>query len=86
MSGLVGLYQRFGEAYCLHLQGWRQYVSPKRWYLPTSPQGVTSQNIYIFTVVRTSNIAMNHGSLICVQPVSSVFAMPGEVGETRSVH
>jgi hypothetical protein len=28
----------------LHPWRWRQYVSPKRWYLPTSPHGVTTQN------------------------------------------
>jgi hypothetical protein len=37
---------------------WRQYASPKRWYLPTSPHCVTTQknNIDIFTAVRTSSI------------------------------
>jgi hypothetical protein len=32
------------------------HVPPKRWYLPTSPHGVTTQktNIDIFTAVRTS--------------------------------
>jgi hypothetical protein len=34
---------------CLHLQGqpwlWIHYVSPKRWYLWTSPHGVTAQKI-----------------------------------------
>jgi hypothetical protein len=36
---------------------WTQYVSPKRWYLPTSPHSVTTQktNIDIFTAVRTSH-------------------------------
>jgi hypothetical protein len=36
---------------------WRQYIPPKRWYLPTSPHGVTTQKISIdiFTAVRTSN-------------------------------
>jgi hypothetical protein len=38
--GLVGRFQRFGETYCPHLQGWSP---PKRWYLPTSPHGVTTQ-------------------------------------------
>jgi hypothetical protein len=34
------------------------YVSPKLWYLPTSPHGVTTQknNIDFFTAVRTSNL------------------------------
>jgi hypothetical protein len=65
---LVGRHQRFGEKYCLHLQGWNggagkwrayiwleggqalqrwrwsQYVSLKRWYLPTSLHSVTSQS------------------------------------------
>jgi hypothetical protein len=37
---------------------WRQYVHPKRWYLPTNPHYVTAQktNIDIFTAVRTSNL------------------------------
>jgi hypothetical protein len=52
-SGLwrrVRRYHHFGETYCIHLQGhlqpyrWRQYVSPKRWYTPTSLHGVTAQN------------------------------------------
>jgi hypothetical protein len=53
---LVIRYQRFRETYCLHLQGgthtwrWSQYVSPKRWYLPTSPHGVTTYNIVIFNL------------------------------------
>jgi hypothetical protein len=36
---------------------WRQYVHPKRWYLPTSLHGVTTQktNIVIFTAMRTSD-------------------------------
>jgi hypothetical protein len=59
--GLIGKHQCFGETYCLHLQdwGWRQYVPPKRWYLPTSPHGISTQknNIDIFTAVRTSNLA-----------------------------
>jgi hypothetical protein len=51
--------RRFGETNCLHLQTWRwkQYVSPKRWYLPTSLFGVATQdnNIVILTAMRTSN-------------------------------
>jgi hypothetical protein len=36
---------------------WKQYISPKLWYLSTSPHGVTTQknSIVIFTAVRTSN-------------------------------
>jgi hypothetical protein len=36
---------------------WRQYVPPKRWYLPISPHGVTTQetNIDIYSAVRISN-------------------------------
>lgn len=57
--GLVHRYQRFGETYglrfgepyCLHLQGssLQQYVSPKRWYLPVSPirRLFLIQSIYI---------------------------------------
>jgi hypothetical protein len=55
---LVGRCQRFGETYCLHLQGcrWRQYVFPKRWcntYL-TSLQGVTTQedDVVIITAAQ----------------------------------
>jgi hypothetical protein len=35
-----------------------QYIPPKRWYLPASPHGVTTQkdNIEIFAAVRTSNL------------------------------
>jgi len=34
------------------------YVSPKRWYLPTSLNGVTTKNknIVIFTAVRKSDL------------------------------
>jgi hypothetical protein len=43
---IVGRYRRFGEIYCLHFRGWRwrQYVSPKRSYLPTRPKMEMSQN------------------------------------------
>jgi hypothetical protein len=37
--GLIGRYSRFGEIYWI----WRQYVSPKWCYLPTSPHGITTQ-------------------------------------------
>jgi hypothetical protein len=60
--GLIRRYHRFGRTYRLHLQGvtalkWRQYVSAKRWHLPTSPDGVTTQktNTDIFIAVRTPN-------------------------------
>jgi hypothetical protein len=33
--------------YSIQVWRWRKYVSPKRWYLPTSPYGVTSQKINI---------------------------------------
>jgi hypothetical protein len=34
------------------------YVSPRRWYLPTSPHGVTNQktNTDIFTAMGTSDL------------------------------
>jgi hypothetical protein len=41
--GLAGRYQRFGGTYCRHFQGLRQYVPPKRWYLPTSPCDVATR-------------------------------------------
>jgi hypothetical protein len=55
---LTGRYQRFGETYCLRFQGWiwRQYVSPKRWYLRISLHGITTQNIVIFTAENSSLI------------------------------
>jgi hypothetical protein len=65
--GLVGTsrYQRFGRTCCLLLYSWwplqrwrwRQYVPPKRWYLPTSVHSISAQktNINIFTAVRNSN-------------------------------
>jgi hypothetical protein len=36
------------------------YFPPKRWFLPISPHGVTTQktNIDIFTAVRTSNLML----------------------------
>jgi hypothetical protein len=55
---LVGRYKCFGETYCFHLQGWilqlqrwRQYVSPKRWYLRTRTHSVTSRKSNIGTVL-----------------------------------
>jgi hypothetical protein len=55
--GLASRYKRFRENMLplLYSGRWRQYVLPKRWYLPTSPHAVTSQrnNIDMFTVVRT---------------------------------
>jgi hypothetical protein len=49
---LVAGYQRFGLTYCFQLQTWRcrQYVSPKRWYLPAHPQGVVTQKTNIDTL------------------------------------
>jgi hypothetical protein len=49
LCGFVGRYRSWR---------WRQYISPKRWYLPTRPHDVTCQksNIDIFTAVRTSDI------------------------------
>jgi hypothetical protein len=36
--------QRLGKTYCFNEPSrWRQYVLPKRWYLHTSPHGVTTQ-------------------------------------------
>jgi hypothetical protein len=53
---LNGTCQRFGETYCLHLQGWIwwQYVSPKRWNQPTSQHGVTNQNKIVCCCWTTS--------------------------------
>jgi hypothetical protein len=41
---------------------WRRYVPSKRWYLPTSPHGVTAQKtkIDIFSVVRISDCIWVH--------------------------
>jgi hypothetical protein len=64
--GLVGRYQHFGETYCLHIQPWRwrQYVYPKRWYLPTSPRCVVSQN----------NIDTSPPWKLKISPCESLFA------------
>jgi hypothetical protein len=50
--GLVG--RCFGEMCCLHIQPWRwrQYVPPKRWYLPTSPRDVTALKTSIDSTVH----------------------------------
>jgi hypothetical protein len=55
-------YQRFGDKYRFHLQGWRhkQHVSPKRRYLSTSLHGVTIQKTFIdiSTAMKTSNLKL----------------------------
>jgi hypothetical protein len=60
--------RRFRRAYCLRHEGsdsawrWRQYVSPKRWYLPAVLHSAKIHNniiiilIIIIVVVITSNI------------------------------
>jgi hypothetical protein len=56
---LVGTCQYFGETYYLHLQHWRwrQYVSLKRWHLPTSLYcAKTQKNIIILIATKTSNL------------------------------
>jgi hypothetical protein len=47
---------------------WRQYVSPKRWYLPKSPHTFTTQNtdIDIFAAVEPQ-ISYTIRSLLCSQ-------------------
>jgi hypothetical protein len=42
----------------IQLRRWRQYVSPKRWHLPTSLHGEKTQkkNIIIITAVKNSNL------------------------------
>jgi hypothetical protein len=60
--GLVARHRRLGEISAYSLQHWRwwQYVSPKRWYLLTSPCGVTidKTNMDIFTAVGTWNLIL----------------------------
>jgi hypothetical protein len=55
---VVCTHQRSGEAFCLRLQpwGWRQYVPPKRWYVPRNSDGDSAQktNNGLFTAVITS--------------------------------
>jgi hypothetical protein len=48
----------------------RHYVSPKRWYLPTSLHGVTTQknNIVILAAVRTSDLTISNVVYIVVNP------------------
>jgi hypothetical protein len=68
---LVARCQRFGETYCLHLQGWRlrQYVSPQRWHLATNIHGAKSHsnNIFILTTVETSNLTFQMAFLELIQ-------------------
>jgi hypothetical protein len=57
--GLVGIYQHFGETYCLQPWRWRQCVSLKRWCLPTSLHSIITQRrttLSSFIIVRTSNL------------------------------
>jgi hypothetical protein len=50
--GLAGGYKSF-----LHLQGIRQCVLSKRWRLPTSPHGITTEKINIdFMLFRCTAI------------------------------
>jgi hypothetical protein len=46
----------FSEKYFFHLQdwGWRQHVSPKRWYQPTNIQGIRAQKIIVVRAVAHS--------------------------------
>jgi hypothetical protein len=58
---LEGRYQHFGGMYCLHLQG-------RRWYLPTSTHGVTTQKTNIGILPTCDNRlgqAARHRTAIC---------------------
>lgn len=44
--GLVGVYQCFGETYCLHLQ------LQKHWYLPTNPHKTINVILYMLELRR----------------------------------
>jgi hypothetical protein len=49
--GLVMRFKRFGTIYGLHLREWRpwrQCVSPKCWYLPVNPHGITIYTTKIY--------------------------------------
>lgn len=60
---LVGKYQEFEGTCCPHFQGSRkrQCASARRWYLPTSPHGITTGKaiIDIFAAVRNSNLVLS---------------------------
>jgi hypothetical protein len=47
--GLVGRSQCFGET-------WIQYVPPKHWYLPMSPNDITTQKINVVNISRTQSV------------------------------
>jgi hypothetical protein len=48
LCGLVSRSQHFGEACCLHLQGWRW----RHWLLPTSPHSdVTQKSILVWKLL-----------------------------------
>jgi hypothetical protein len=62
--GLVDGYKRFGEKHAVSIfrtemeeveDGDSTYVSPKRWYLPTSPYDVTIQKNNISTFAAGSS-------------------------------
>jgi hypothetical protein len=79
--GLERRFQRFGRTSLLHLYSWRcrQYVPPKRWYLPTCSHGVTTQK-NIFTAVRTSNLMLEIGTTV----ISAVSPLDEHLSQTNT--
>jgi hypothetical protein len=82
---LVGGYQHFGETYCLHLQplSWKQYVPPKRWYLPTSPHDITIQKT---TIDASCNLASALNKSWCLLFHSHLLYLPQVRKSTCSNH
>jgi hypothetical protein len=60
---IVGIYQRFGTTYCLHLQGWSNidlqpnFYSPKMEEISSSKMAVLNIGLPVDTVARTVNLA-----------------------------
>jgi hypothetical protein len=55
---------------------WRQCVSPKRLYLPTSLHGVTTQSNNVVTAMRTSNLTQKilYGTDVDIHTSEEVFS------------
>lgn len=75
------LFHDFTGAYCLHLQGlsWWQYVPPKLWYPPTSPQDLSTEktNTDIFTAVITSGLQSKVGDSEGLRDIAVLVALGG---------
>jgi hypothetical protein len=67
--------------HCLHLQPrrWRQYVSPKRWCLPTIPYGITTRKS---NIVISPSIQNTVSTLLSNEAPANCFALFGPLTVT----